>query len=72
MASSAFSGVVPRKGRLRRWLILGVGGFLVVIGLAFFLNSLFDSRGDEIDRGPIRPGAGPITPGSGSEPRRPE
>jgi len=43
---------------------IGVGGFLVIIGLAFFINSLFDQPRDEYPPMP-RPGAtGPITPES--------
>src|SRR3954454_5708980 len=37
MVLIAFAGDSPSSA-------LGVGGFLVVIGLAFFLNSLFDTR----------------------------
>ena len=36
---------------------LGVGGFLVVIGLAFFVNALFDSR-----QQPVQPPATPPVP----------
>jgi hypothetical protein len=35
---------------------LGVGGFLVVIGFAFFLNSLFEPRQDPL----VPPGRGPV------------
>jgi hypothetical protein len=38
---------------------VGVGGFLVVIGLAFFLNSLFDRNDPQMPAGP-RPG--PVEP----------
>jgi hypothetical protein len=31
----------------------GVGGFLVVIGLAFFVNALFDSRGGSVPAPPV-------------------
>ena len=43
---------------------IGVGGFFVIMGLAFFINSLFDHRGDEYHALPPRPGPGPgpITP----------
>jgi len=43
---------------------IGVGGFFVIMGLAFFINSLFDHRGDEYHALPPRPGQGPgpITP----------
>jgi hypothetical protein len=44
---------------------LGVGGFLVVIGLAFFINSLIDNRQEP----PI--GAGWTAPVPPSEPRPP-
>lgn len=41
----------------------GVGGFLVVMGLAFFINALFDSR---VPRSTVQPGtptaAGPTPP----------
>ena len=49
---------------------IGVGGFLVVIGLAFFLNSLFDHHLHEPIAGGPEPGrtAGPIV--SASEPKR--
>ena len=38
---------------------VGVGGFLVVIGLAFFINSLFDRNDPPMPAGP-RPG--PVEP----------
>jgi hypothetical protein len=38
---------------------IGVGGFFVIMGLAFFINSLFDHPGDEYYAGPPRPAAGP-------------
>src|SRR5436305_8438616 len=61
MVLIAFAGESPSSA-------LGVGGFLVVIGFAFFLNSLFDHRDEPIASAePGRP-AGPIV--SGSEPRR--
>jgi hypothetical protein len=37
---------------------IGVGGFLVIMGLAFFINSLFDSRRDDDSV----PGSRPSTP----------
>jgi hypothetical protein len=41
---------------------IGVGGFLVILGLAFFVNSLFEGR-------PPEPGAQPpIAPPSASRP----
>jgi hypothetical protein len=53
MVLIAFAGESPSSA-------LGVGGFLVVIGLAFFLNSLFDNRSDP----PMPTGArpGPVEP----------
>jgi len=58
----AFAGESPSSA-------VGVGGFLVVIGLAFFLNSLFDHHTPEPFAG-AEPGrtAGPIV--SASEPKR--
>lgn len=42
---------------------IGVGGFLVIIGLAFFINGLFDRPRDEYPSVPPRAaGSGPITP----------
>jgi hypothetical protein len=42
---------------------IGVGGFFVIIGLAFFINSLFDHPQDDYPPMPPRPPApGPITP----------
>jgi len=43
---------------------IGVGGFFVIMGLAFFINSLFDHPGDDYQAIPPRPaaGQGPITP----------
>jgi hypothetical protein len=44
---------------------IGVGGFLVIIGLAFFINSLFDRSQDEYRPMGPRPGspqAGPAGP----------
>ena len=45
---------------------IGVGGFFVIMGLAFFVNSLFDHPGDDYPSAPARPTAtpGPITPES--------
>jgi hypothetical protein len=42
---------------------IGVGGFLVIIGFAFFVNSLFDHPRDEFPPMPGRPSGsgGPIT-----------
>jgi hypothetical protein len=42
---------------------IGVGGFFVIMGLAFFINSLFDHPREEFPPMPQRPssgGAGPI------------
>jgi hypothetical protein len=43
---------------------IGVGGFFVIMGLAFFINSLFDHQSDDYQAIPPRPTAGqsPITP----------
>ena len=43
---------------------IGVGGFFVIMGLAFFINSLFDHPGDDYQAMPPRPaaGQGPISP----------
>jgi hypothetical protein len=51
---------------------IGVGGFLVIMGLAFFLNSLFDGpyQPPPPYAPPPQPPAGPPSFGSG-EPRRP-
>jgi hypothetical protein len=38
---------------------IGVGGFFVIMGLAFFINSLFDHPGDEYRSAPSRPAGGP-------------
>src|SRR5580765_4077112 len=54
MVLIAFAGESPSSA-------VGVGGFLVVIGLAFFLNSLFDRNDPQMPAGP-RPGP--------AEPRR--
>ena len=42
---------------------IGVGGFFVIMGLAFFINSLFDHPRDEYPPVPSRPSGatGPIT-----------
>ena len=60
MVLIAFAGESPSSA-------IGVGGFLVVIGLAFFLNSLFDHRDDAVTghQGPVaQPPTGPIVPGT--------
>jgi hypothetical protein len=48
---------------------IGVGGFLVVIGLAFFINGLFEHPSDLYPSAGSRPPSSPITPASES-PRR--
>jgi hypothetical protein len=53
MVLIAFAGESPSSA-------LGVGGFLVVIGLAFFLNSLFDNRAEPSIPTGSRPG--PVEP----------
>ena len=56
MVLIAFAGESPSSA-------LGVGGFLVVIGLAFFLNSLFDNRSDLPPLPPLPSGTrGPVEP----------
>jgi hypothetical protein len=61
MVLIAFAGESPSSA-------IGVGGFLVVIGLAFFLNSLFDHRDEPLPGAGSRPPSGPVI--SGSESRR--
>jgi ABC-type Fe3+-siderophore transport system permease subunit len=39
---------------------IGVGGFLVILGLAFLINGLFESKDDESM--PVQPGPVPRTP----------
>jgi hypothetical protein len=41
---------------------IGVGGFLVIMGLAFFINSLFEQRSDPYPPAASRPTSGPFTP----------
>jgi hypothetical protein len=43
---------------------IGIGGFFVIIGLAFFVNSLFDHPREEYPPMPGRPAgsSGPVTP----------
>src|SRR5215213_3579740 len=41
---------------------IGVGGFLVIMGLAFFINSLFEQRSDPYPPAAPRPTSGPFTP----------
>ena len=40
---------------------IGVGGFLVIMGIAFFVNSLFENRRDDYPPYSSRPGS-PMTP----------
>jgi hypothetical protein len=50
---------------------VGVGGFLVIIGLAFFINSLFDNHWSEPSASTPRSFGTPNTPpGAGDPPRR--
>jgi hypothetical protein len=50
---------------------IGVGGFLVVVGLAFFVNSYIDN-GSQVPMSDARPwGAPPQAPASPTEPPRP-
>ena len=39
---------------------IGVGGFFVIMGLAFFINSLFDHPGDDYPPVPAAALAGPV------------
>jgi len=48
---------------------IGIGGFLVIIGFAFFINSLFDHSRDDFRSAPGRP-SGPAGPISPEPPRR--
>jgi hypothetical protein len=41
---------------------IGVGGFFVIMGLAFFINSLFDHPGEEFPPAPQRPSSGSAGP----------
>jgi hypothetical protein len=41
---------------------IGVGGFFVIMGLAFFINGLFDHPGDDYQAQRPASSAGPITP----------
>jgi hypothetical protein len=43
---------------------IGVGGFLVIMGVAFFINSLFENRRDDYPPASSRPTSAPMTPGS--------
>jgi hypothetical protein len=55
MVLIAFAGESPSSA-------LGVGGFLVVIGLAFFINSLIDTRADTNGGPRSSPPTPPATP----------
>jgi hypothetical protein len=49
---------------------IGIGGFLVIMGIAFFINSLFENRRDDYPPVSSRPGS-PMSPASPmSEPPR--
>ena len=58
MVMITFAGDNARTG-------IGVGGFLVMIGLAFLANGLFDRR--PISESPSRPGASSLTPSDPSK-----
>lgn len=47
---------------------IGVGGFLVILGLAFFINGLFEHHDEPYPPAGVRPGPPPMT--STSEPPR--
>jgi Flp pilus assembly protein TadB len=50
---------------------IGVGGFLVVMGMAFFINSLLETRRDDDPPPSPHPNSSPMTPaGSMPEPPR--
>lgn len=49
---------------------IGVGGFLVVMGIAFFINSLMESPAEPPYAGPRSFGASPSTPAPPAEPPR--
>jgi hypothetical protein len=51
---------------------IGIGGFLVIMGIAFFVNSLFETPRDEYPPAPSRPSSSPLTPAAPSEPPRHE
>jgi hypothetical protein len=53
---------------------IGVGGFLVIMGVAFFINSLFETRRDDYPPASPRPNSSPMTPASSmpEPPRRHE
>jgi hypothetical protein len=62
MVLLTYAGDVPRQG-------LGVGGFIMILGLGFFINSLFAPRPTSRSSLPpssSRPGEPPAPPASGS------
>jgi hypothetical protein len=62
MVLLTFAGDVPRQG-------LGVGGFIMILGLGFFINSLFAPRpssGSSLPPSSSRPTEPPAPPASGS------
>lgn len=56
MVLLTYAGGVPRQG-------LGIGGFIVILGLGFFVNSLFAPRPPTF---PPRSNEPPVPPSSGS------
>lgn len=64
MVMIAFAGGDPESA-------IGVGGFLVIMGIAFFINSLFDNRAEPPASAPGSVGApGSTPPGPVDSPRR--
>jgi hypothetical protein len=62
MVLLTYAGNVPRQG-------LGVGGFIMILGLGFFINSLFAPRptsGSSLPPSSSRPTEPPAPPASGS------
>ena len=49
---------------------IGIGGFLVIMGIAFFVNSLFENRRDDYPPAPSRPGSPMSSANPMSEPPR--
>jgi hypothetical protein len=49
---------------------IGVGGFLVIMGLAFFINSRFEHQGEPYPPPSSRPNHSSMTPASAPEPPR--
>ena len=49
---------------------IGIGGFLVIMGIAFFVNSLFENRRDDYPPYSSRPGSPMTPPRPMSEPPR--